>query len=66
MEEAPRRSSNLTFSIGIDVGTTALELALSNGEKTVANTTVSNEPDGHEQLLRGLQEQGAGSEKAGV
>ncbi|MCS4101396.1 IS110 family transposase [Salinibacter ruber] len=66
MEEAPMSSSSLAFSLGIDVGKTALELALRDGEKTVANTTVSNDPDGHEQLLRWLQEQGAGSEKTGV
>jgi hypothetical protein len=47
-------------------GKTALKLALRDGEKTVANTTVSNDPDGHEQLLRWLQEQGAGSEKTDV
>ncbi len=66
MEEAPTSSSNLAFSLGIDVGKTALELALRNGEETVAKTTVANDSDGHEQLLRWLQEQGAGPEKTGV
>ena len=66
MEEAPTSSSNLAFSMGIDVGKTALELALRNGEETVAKTTVANDSDGHEQLLRWLQEQGAGPEKTGV
>jgi transposase len=66
MEEAPTSSSNLAFSIGIDVGKTALELALRSGEETVAKTTVANDSDGHEQLLCWLQEQGAGPEKTGV
>ncbi|WP_162899759.1 response regulator transcription factor [Salinibacter ruber] len=59
-------SSNLAFSLGMGARKTALELALRNGEKTASDTTVSNDPDGHEQLLRWLQEQGAGSEKTGV
>lgn len=66
MEEAPTSSSNLAFSLGIDVGKTALELALCNGEETVAKTTVANDSDGHEQLLRWLLGRGAGPEKTGV
>lgn len=66
MEDPLTSSSNLAFSPGMGARKTALELALRNGEKTVASTTVSNDPDGHEQLLRWLQEQGAGSEKTGV
>jgi len=47
MEEAPSSSSRLTFSLGIDVGKSALELALRDGKDTVAGTTVSNNPEGH-------------------
>ena len=66
MDKAPSSSSTLAFSLGIDVGKEALELALRNGEETVAKTTVSNGSNGHEQLLCWLQEQGAGPEKTGV
>ena len=71
MDKAPSSSSTLAFSLGIDslgidVGKEALELALRNGEETLAKTTVSNSSDGHEELLCWLQEQGAGPEKTGV
>ena len=68
MDEAPSSSSTdgFAFSLGIDVGKEALELALRNGEGTLAKTTVANDSDGHEQLLRWLQEQGAGPEKTCV
>ena len=42
MDTAPSSSSEFAFSLGIDVGKEALELALRNGEETVAKTTVSN------------------------
>jgi hypothetical protein len=51
MEEAPSSSSRLTFSLGIDIGKTALELALRDGKHTVGRTTVhwrlarTREPD---------------------
>ena len=66
MDTAPSSSSTLAFSLGIDVGKEALELALRNGEETVAKTTVPNDSDGHEELVRWLQEQGARPEKTGV
>jgi transposase len=59
MEQAPRRSSNLAFSLGIDVGKTNLELALRSDESLVARTTVSNDPEGHEVLVRWLEDRGA-------
>jgi len=68
MEEAPRRSSadSFAFSLGIDVGKTALELALRDGEEIVARTTVSNDPEGHNALVSWLEDRGAGPEKACV
>ncbi len=66
MEEAPSSSSNWAFSLGIDVSKTALELALRDGGKTVAETTFANNSDGHEQLVRWLRDQGTGPEKTGV
>jgi transposase len=66
MDKAPSSSSELAFSLGIDVGKAALELALRNGKETVAKTTIANGSDGHEQLVRWLQEQGARPKKTGV
>jgi transposase len=68
MEEPPRRSSTdeFTFALGIDVGKTALELALCNGEKIVARTTVSNDADGHDTLVSWVEDRGGGSEKTCV
>ena len=66
MDKAPSSSSDWAFSVGIDVGKASLELALRDGEKTVAKTTVSNDSDGHQILLDWLQDQGAGPEKARV
>ena len=66
MEEAPSGSSNLAFSLGIDVGKTNLELALRSGEGTVARTTVPNDPEGRETLVDWLSEQGAGPEETCV
>lgn len=66
MEEAPRRSSNFAFSLGIDVGKTNLELALRSEESIVARTTVSNDPEGHNILVRWLEDRGAEPEKACV
>lgn len=66
MEEAPRTSSDWAFSLGIDVGKTALQLALRDGEGIVAKTAVSNDSDGHENLLCWLQDRGAGPERTSV
>ena len=68
MEEAPRSSSTdgFTFSLGIDVGKTTLELALRNGEKIIAKTTVSNDADGHDTLVSWLEDRGAGPGNACV
>ena len=66
MDTAPSSSSTLAFSLGIDVGKEALELALRNGEETVARTTVSDGSNGHEELLGWLSGRGAGPEKARV
>ena len=66
MDKAPSSSGELAFSLGIDVGKEALELALRNGEETVEKTTVSNSSDGHEELLRWLSGRGAGPEKTCV
>ena len=66
MEEAPSSSSDWAFSVGIDVGKSSLELALRDGEKTVAKITVSNDSDGHQILLDWLRDRGAGPEKARV
>jgi len=66
MEEAPRSSSNLAFSLGIDVGKTNLELALRSEENIVARTTISNDPEGHNTLVRWIEDRGARPEKACV
>ncbi|MCS3611103.1 IS110 family transposase [Salinibacter ruber] len=66
MEEAPSSSSRLTFSLGIDVGKSALELALRDGKDTVAGTTVSNNPEGHKNLADWLQDRGAEPENTCV
>jgi len=68
MEEAPRRSSTdgFAFSLGIDVGKTALELALRNREEVVARTTVSNDPEGQNTLVSWLEDRGLGPEKTCV
>ena len=66
MDKAPSSSSNLAFSLGIDVGKEALEIALRDGEEAFTKTTVANDSDGHEQLVRWLEEQGAGPERTGV
>ena len=66
MDKAPSSSSRLTFSLGIDIGKTALELALRDGKHTVGRTTVSNDPQGHENLMDWLQDRGAGPEKTCV
>ena len=66
MEEAPSSSSNSAFSLGIDVGKTALELALRDEEETVARTTISNDPKGQESLMSWLKDQGARPEETCV
>lgn len=68
MEEAPRSSStdHFAFSLGIDVGKTALELALRDGEKIVARTTVSNDSEGHTILVSWLEDRCLGPEKTCV
>jgi len=68
MDNAPRRSSTdrFAFSLGIDVGKTALELAVRNREDVVARTTVSNDPEGHEALVSWLDGRGLGPEKTCV
>jgi len=66
MEKAPSSSSNLAFSLGIDVGKEALEIALRGSEEAFTKTTVANDSNGHEELLRWLQDQGAGPEETGV
>ena len=66
MDKAPSSSGELAFSLGIDVGKEALELALRSGEETVEKTTVSNSSDGHEELLGWLSGQGAGPGETGV
>ncbi|MCS4058496.1 transposase [Salinibacter ruber] len=66
MEEAPRSSSNLAFSLGIDVGKEALEVALRGEEGAIARTTVANDSDGHDELLRWLSGRGAGPEETSV
>jgi len=66
MEEAPSSSSNLAFSLGIDVGKEALEVALRGEEGAIARTTVANDSDGHDELLRWLSGRGAGPEETSV
>ena len=65
MEEAPT-TSNASLSLGIDVGKSALELALSNGEDVIAKTSVSNDSDGHERLLGWLHDRDASPEETFV
>ncbi len=66
MDKAPSSSSNLAFSLGIDVGKEALEVALRGDEEAIARTTVANDSDGHDELLRWLQDQGSGPEETSV
>jgi transposase len=68
MEEAPRHSSTdgFAFSLGMGARKTALELALRNGEKIVARTTIPNDPGGHDTLVSWLLGRGASPEKACV
>ena len=66
MDKAPSSSSDLAFSLGIDVGKEALEIALCGSEDAFTKTTVANDSDGHKELLRWLQDQGAGPEKTSV
>ena len=66
MDKAPSSSSNSAFSLGIDVGKTALELALRDEEETVARTTISNDPKGQESLMSWLKDQGARPEETCV
>ena len=64
MREAPTTSSTdstESFALGIDVGKSALELALSNGEGAIAKASVSNDSEGHERLLSWLQDHDAES-----
>lgn len=63
MGEAPTTSTDSTdsFALGIDVGKSALELALSSGEKPIAKRSVSNDSDGHKRLLGWLQDHEANS-----
>lgn len=66
MRESPRHSSTdrFTFSLGIDVGKSTLELVLRESDHVVARTTVSNDPEGHHTLVEWLDDRGAGPEKA--
>ena len=68
MDKTPRSSSTErpAFSLGIDVGKEALELALREGEDTLARTTVPNDLEGHETLLNWLEDRGARPEKTCV
>lgn len=68
MEEAPSSSSadSLAFSLGIDVGKEALEVALRGDEEAIARTTVANDSEGQDELLRWLQDQGSGPEETSV
>jgi len=59
MEDAPT-SSSATLSLGIDVGKSALELALSNGDGPIAKMSVSNDSEGHDRLLSWLEDHEAG------
>lgn len=64
MKEAPTTSTDSTesFALGIDVGKSALELALSSGEGPVVNMSVQNDSEGHERLLSWLHDRGADPE----
>ena len=66
MEEAPSSSSNLAFSLGIDVGKANLELALRSKEDIVERTTVPNDSEGHSTLVDWLSKQGASPEETRV
>ncbi|MCS3683860.1 IS110 family transposase [Salinibacter ruber] len=44
----------------------ALEVALRGDEEAIARTTVANDSDGHDELLRWLQDQGSGPEETSV
>ncbi|WP_341481472.1 IS110 family transposase, partial [Salinibacter ruber] len=56
----------MAFSLGIDVGKEALEVALRGEEGAIARTTVANDSDGHDELLRWLSGRGAGPEETSV
>jgi len=66
MDKAPSSSSNLAFSLGMGARKEALEVALRGEEGAIARTTVANDSDGHDELLRWLQDQGSGPEETSV
>ncbi|MCS4047478.1 transposase [Salinibacter ruber] len=66
MDKAPSSSSNLAFSLGMGARKEALEVALRGDEEAIARTTVANDSDGHDELLRWLQDQGSGPEETSV
>ena len=68
MEEAPTTSTDSTppFSLGIDIGKEALELALLNCEGPTAKTSVSNDGEGRKAIRDWLEEWGAVPEKTRV
>lgn len=68
MDNAPSSSGTerFAYSLGIDVGKTALELALRDGKQAPIKSTVPNNPAGHEILLDWLQDRGAGPEETCV
>jgi len=68
MEEAPTtsRGSTSTFSLGVDVGKEALELALLDQDGPIGKTSVSNDGEGQETLLNWLEKWGAGPETTRV
>jgi len=66
MEEAPKRSRSFSFSVGIDVGKSALEVTLRDEEKIASTTSVPNNTDGHEVLLNWLQAHGTRPEETCV
>lgn len=61
MDEAPTTSteSTRTFSLGVDVGKEALELALLDRDGPIAKTSVSNDGEGRKSLRSWLDEWGA-------
>jgi len=66
MNEAPKGSSPFALSVGIDVGKSALEVTLRDGDDVRSSTNVPNTSEGHEVLLNWLDGHGAGPEETCV
>jgi transposase len=56
----------LAFSLGMGACKEALKVALRGDEEVIARTTVANDSEGHDELLRWLSGRGSGPEETSV